>query len=382
MRIVFLSNFINHHQIGVGEELFSLTDGSYRFIETEPMPESFKKRGYPDYSSRDYVVQAWNGEENERYAKSLLMEAEVVVFGGVGKVFELVKNRIDAGLLTFEMGERWLKRGWINTLSPRLQKAFWTYHLHRWSRKPFYYLCASAYAPNDLYLLHEFKDKCYKWGYFTSVKRCDDLVIKEQKSENHISFMWCARFLNWKHPEMPVLLAERLKRNGCRFVIDLFGDGEEFENTKLLIQQKNLEECVLLRGNLPNNEILGEMRRHDIYLFTSDQNEGWGAVLNEAMANGCVPVAADAIGSVPFLVRDGENGMIFKSKDIDSLEEKVNVILNNKKYIMEMSAKAKETMQLWSPKVAAFRLLKLIESLKNGRGTPFTDGPCSKAYPI
>lgn len=379
--IVFVSNFINHHQIGVAEELYTLTNGSYRFVETVPMPDSFKKTGYPDYSSLDFVVKAWENEENYQLANELCITADVVVFGGVGKVLELVKKRINTGLLTIEMGERWLKQGAKNLFSKNLQRFFWSYHLRHWSRKPFYRLCASAYSTNDLYFLHEFKGKCYKWGYFTSIEN-QEIVVKSKNENTCITFMWCARFLDWKHPETPILLAERLKHKGFCFVIDMFGSGEELDNIKRLIHQKNLDDFIKLRGNLPNEEILKEMRKHDIFLFTSDRNEGWGAVLNEAMANGCVPIASKEIGSVPYLIEDGQNGFVFPSCDIDVLESKALQLIENNKIMQSMSCKAVETMQLWSPKVAANRLLVLIESLKKGEESPFLEGPCSKANPI
>lgn len=38
--------------------------------------------------------------------------------------------------------------------------------------------------------------------------------------------MWCSRYLKWKHPEMPVLLAARLKDKGYHFILDMYGNGE------------------------------------------------------------------------------------------------------------------------------------------------------------
>jgi glycosyltransferase involved in cell wall biosynthesis len=45
-----------------------------------------------------------------------------------------------------------------------------------------------------------------------------------------------------------------------------------------------------------------------VFIFTSDRNEGWGAVLNEAMGSGCAVVAADLIGSVPYLIEHKKMG--------------------------------------------------------------------------
>ena len=71
------------------------------------------------------------------------------------------------------------------------------------------------------------------------------------------------------------------------------------------------------------------MRNHDIFIFTSDRQEGWGAVLNEAMDSGSTVVASDAIGSSPFLIKDGQNGFLFKSENHKSLYQKVAYLIDN-----------------------------------------------------
>lgn len=35
--------------------------------------------------------------------------------------------------------------------------------------------------------------------------------------------------------------------------------------------------------------------------------------------------------------------------------------------------------ELWNPRIAAERLLTLIDHLQKGKDTPFVEGPCSKA---
>ena len=196
----------------------------------------------------------------------------------------------------------------------------------------------------------------------------------------------------WKHPELPILMAHNLKKRGYNFVLDMFGSGEYEEQSKKLVGKLGVEDVVRFRGTMSNDALMKEMRKHDIFLFTSDCNEGWGAVANECMANGCVLVASDAIGSVPYLVRNGENGMVFMSASaktsfenpdkiaLDDLSGKVAWLLDHKDGMKKMQHKAACTMQeLWSPKRAAQNLLKLIDALKNGRESLIEEGPCSKA---
>ena len=214
------------------------------------------------------------------------------------------------------------------------------------------------------------------------------ILLKINAINGDISHRWMM-ILMLKHPELPVQMAARLKEKGYKFHIRMYGDeGNAAKYDKIypkkyleeLINQLGVEDSVFLMGNRPNNEIIDAMRKHDIFLFTSDKNEGWGAVANESLANGCVLVASDAIGSSPYLIRDGENGFMFKSKNVESLTEKVEWLLTHPEDMKNMRKCAVQQMkELWSPHKAAKALLLLIDDLMNSRETSIKNGPCSKA---
>lgn len=383
MQLVFFSNFINHHQANVADELYKLTNGNYTFVELCPIYDWLLKGGYSDLSSRPYVLQAWRNKENMDRAMELLYSADVALFS-CPESWKYEALRAKTGKLTFDVSERWLKRGWLNLTSPRLLKYFWYYYTV-FSHENVYKLCSSAFACGDHYKLHSFKDRCYKWGYFTKVDESfsveTHLAVSTLGSVH--TLMWCARFLRWKHPELPIQMAARLKEKGYNFVLDMYGSGEKLELNKALAKYLNVEDVVNFKGNMPNNDILKAMREHELFLFTSDKNEGWGAVANESMSNGCAIVASDAIGSIPFLVNDGVNGCVFESCNLDSLCEKVEWLLDNPEKRLQIAAKAYQTMRdVWSPKNAANNFLKLVKMLQGGNNTLPIDGPCSKAYPI
>ena len=378
MTLVFLTNFINHHQVHVADEFYKLLGDGYKFIATEPVPDAFIQKGYPIFE-RNYLVKAYEDKTMLDYAYKLAEDADVAIIGSAPESF--VRKRLEANKLTFHYSERWFKSGYKSLLSPRFWRFAYKYHLkYRNSRS--YMLCASAYTAKDVNLVGAYKDKCFKWGYFTKVEMLDtnQLVEKLKLNDNYIHIMWCARFLKWKHPELPVKLAARLKSKGYKFVIDMFGSGEELEATKNLAKKMNVEDVVSFYGNKPNDEILAEMRRHDIFLFTSDRNEGWGAVLNEAMSNGCTVVGSDEIGSVPFLIEDGVNGCIFKSRNLDSLEKKVMFLIENPNIRLNMAKNAYHTMvSIWSPVNAARQFIRLVDSLIAGDENNISNiGPGSK----
>ena len=383
MTIVFYTNFINHHQMPLADELYNLTDGNYYFVETEPIYEWLKAGGYSDFSSKPYVVQAWKSSADAARADELLKIADVVLFNPTeGLKYGVAAAKM--GKLCFEISERWLKRGVVNVLSPRLLKNMWCYHT-LFKYKSVYKLCSSAFAASDQYKLQSYKNRCFKWGYFTKVDENSVFVTLNSDVTNteNTPIMWCARFLKLKHPELPIKMASRLKTKGYKFTLNMYGSGDELENSIALVKELNVGDVVKFYGNLPNEQILETMRRHEIFLFTSDKNEGWGAVVNESMINGCVPVGSNKIGSIPYLLKDGENGCIFKSEDLNSLTEKVEWLLNNPNERMRMRVNACNTMRnLWSPANAAKSFIQLIDDLQNGRDVSIKEGPCSKALPL
>ena len=390
MNVVYFGNTLNRHQVYVADALYDLTDGNYVYVETVP-PRKENLSGGKAKSERPYVFRAYEGVDAKLKALRIAREADIVLFGAESLEYEVERMRTTAGL-AFEVSERWLKRGWLNLLSPRLLKNMWYYHT-LFKNKPLYKLCSSAFGAGDQYRLHSFRDKCYKWGYFTKVDEIniEEVINNRQKVEasssvstsRSVTILWCARFLKLKHPELVVKLAQRLKEKGYSVQIDMYGAGAELESTKLLCQNLGVEEMVVFKGSVPNAEIIIAMQKHDIFLFTSDRNEGWGAVLNEAMSNGCTVVASNEIGSVPYLIEDGKNGQIFKSKDLDSLCKRVIYLIDNPVRRKEMAVKAYSTMKdNWSPQRAAENFLRLAEELLAGNKGSILIGPCSKALPI
>jgi glycosyltransferase involved in cell wall biosynthesis len=377
MKLVFYSLVLNHHQACVADEFYKLLGENYAFVETARCIDN--KGATEDYSARPYLVRSWETKKAYEKAMSLALNAEVCVFSGY-EALPFEKARMRKGLLSFDMGERMLKRGWINLASTRIIKMVMAYHLGGWSKKPLYKLCCSAYAASDQYKLKTFQGKCYKWGYFTEVKEIKNDGFKLKSSNDSICIMWCARFLNWKHPELPVKLARRLKDKGYKFQIKMAGSGDLLQKTRKLISKLDVDNCVSLIGNRTNEEILVLMQRSQIFIFTSDQNEGWGAVANESMSNGCVLVASDTIGSTPYLIKEGVTGFSFTSCDVDSMSEKVKWLIEHPHKMQEMQRNAYQQMKdVWNPKHAAESLLTLIKDIQNGQLSSIQEGPCSKA---
>jgi len=114
--------------------------------------------------------------------------------------------------------------------------------------------------------------------------------------------------------------------------------------------------------------------------MTSGRAEGWGAVVNEAMNEGCVVVGGDQAGSVPYLISDGVNGMVFPSGNWRVAAGLVMGLLDDLPAAADLGVKGYTTIATeWNARVAATRLLRVCEDLFAGERPTYTTGPCSYA---
>lgn len=370
--VVFLSNILTHHQVALSESLWKITEGKYTFIETYKGDRKSQLHG-TGFSKKPYVLGYW---DNAEQVNRLLKDADLVISGSAPEF--LVRERIKTGKLLFRYSERPLKRGlelW------RYPDRFLRWHCRNPFWKPIYMLCASAYTARDYKKFGLFKNKTYKWGYFPDTKRYPDIeAMMAEKDTTEI--LWCGRFLVLKHPDDVLKVARELKQKQYRFHMKLIGTGDMEESLRRMIQEEELADRVSLMGPMTPVQVREHMEKAGIYLFTSDRQEGWGAVLNESMNSGCAVIASDAIGSVPYLLEDGKNGLVYKSGNVDQLAEKVEHLLERTEEQKRLGLAAYQTItDIWNAEVAAERLVQLAEYILNGaqRGNLFEKGVCSKA---
>ena len=372
MKIVFLSNYYNHHQKYISEELNKKCE-SFFFVSTSEMREERKNLGYGENTVPTYVIKFQDNRVLDIDDK--IDDCDVTIIGSAP--YDMIKNRIKGKKLVFRYSERPFKNGdSIIKYLPRYIR----WHKQYPKESASYLLCASAYTAYDYSKYGLFKNKAYKWGYFPETKHYDIKKLLEEKKKTHI--LWCGRFLSWKHPDDVISAVKKLRDEGYLFTLDFIGMGTMEEELRNMVNEHSLDNCVSFLGSMKPSEVRFHMEKAGVYLFTSDKQEGWGAVLNESMNSGCAVVASHAIGSVPFLLENNKNGLIYRSGDVDMLYEKIKYLLDNPLEQDRMGKAAYKTItELWNAKVAAERVIRLSEKILSGdkHTNLYESGPCSRA---
>lgn len=373
MQVVFVSNYINHHQLPLSDALYERLSDDYIFLQTEEMAAERVNMGWdPDAALRPYVRKYYEDKEG---CSRLLLEADCVIMGGAEDE-EIIIPRLEQGLFTIRYSERIYREGRWKFVSPRGLKK--KYHDHiRFRKSPVYLLCAGAYVAGDFRLIHAYPGKKMKFGYFPEFIVYDDLD-ELRRNNVRVEILWVARFISLKQPEMMIMLAADLLKKNFDFHITMIGDGPLLEPMKKDVENKGLSEYISFDGSKKPQEVREAMRKADIFVFTSTHLEGWGAVLNESMNSGCFVLAPKQVGAAPYLISDGENGLIFNCRSDVELSKKVADAIKDEKKRKWLAHNAYETIKnTWNAKVAADRLLKFMEDPEH-KIPPYEDGPMSK----
>ncbi len=238
-------------------------------------------------------------------------------------------------------------------------------------------LCAGAYTAGDFKLIGAYPGKLLNFGYFPQTFYYED-VHEKRKSGETVKLLWVSRMIGWKHPDLAVSLAKRLKDAQIKFSLTMVGNGELQDDVLKSIRDNGLDNDIRHITSLSPNEIRELMLESDIFMLTSDNLEGWGAVINEAMNSGCAVVASHKTGAAPMLITDKVNGMLFKSGNIDSLYDKVSTLCKEQELRLRLGTEAYKTItQTWNATAAAKRIMEFIND-KERNVKRYSDGPLSE----
>lgn len=227
-----------------------------------------------------------------------------------------------------------------------LKHPFWRYRREAFEgrRRRFLYEHSAAYV----LLSNRF------YGEFRAVTKLFD-TRKLRAIPNPISDKICTRP---KEKENIVLFCGSLNSlKGCDYLISAWKLFSEYrKNWRLVIVGDGPERAKLeaMATELKNVTFEGYksdpseyFARAKIFAFPS-RREGWGLVLVEAMANGCVPVAFDSYSAVHDIITHGETGYIVPAFDIETYAKSLVELATDDSLRQLLSTHARKSTERFS----------------------------------
>lgn len=347
IKIRFISNFFNHHQKPLCDAIASC-GVDFRFYSTSEMPEEQLRLGYKQMTE-EYVEHYMSSEEQI----GDILSSDAVIFAY--KPSGLLKQCLDRGILTFIYTERLYKRRRWKAFLPTMIMKYRSMYMS--SKSMPYILCAGAYVKDDFAIFGFPKERCFKWGYFP--ESTPTYIKRDFKGK--LNIIWVGRFIDWKHPDIAAKVSMSLQKKEIPHHLHMLGTGQLVDKIRRFVNKNRLPN-ITLHGAVQSSKVKDYMRNAHILLMTSDEQEGWGAVVNEGMSCGCIVIAFNKVGSIPYLIQDKVNGYVYCRPKVEDIVEIIESNYRCGGFNSTVSDKAVDTIEYeWNEVIAAKRLVNFIK---------------------
>ena len=160
--------------------------------------------------------------------------------------------------------------------------------------------------------------------------------------------LYASKFMARKKPddllEAYVSLSEDGKSEPHPYLL-FVGDGEMNEALRARARETGWDSIKFL-GFRNQSELPAYFKLCDVFVLPSF-HEPWGLVINEVMNAGRAVIVSDQVGCAPDLVKNGENGFVFKAGDVAGLSRALAETLQDPETCKAMGEKSLEIISGW-----------------------------------
>jgi glycosyltransferase involved in cell wall biosynthesis len=167
-------------------------------------------------------------------------------------------------------------------------------------------------------------------------------------------FLYVGQIESYKGINLMLAALARLP-DDMRWQLDIVGDG-----SMMPLLRRQRDQHVSLRGKLPPEDVIRTYANATVLIVPSLCEENAPMVIAEAASQG-LPAVAAAIGGIPEMVKDGENGLLFEPGNADDLALQLRRIDEHSEILEPMRKKAIESAARYAPDKVTGEYLKLME---------------------
>jgi len=160
--------------------------------------------------------------------------------------------------------------------------------------------------------------------------------IRDKHFIPHHSFLilfihWLSKRKGVNH--IPVIASSILnKYNDVLFIV--IGDGPYKNKLKNILETTQLDSSVLMKGAIPNKDILEYYIMSDLFILPSEE-EGFPRVLLECMAMG-VPFVTMNVGGIRDIITENQKRTLIRNDDLDNFINKIEYLMNNECILLNL----------------------------------------------
>jgi len=211
------------------------------------------------------------------------------------------------------------------------------------------------------------------WVNGVDCQKLPDDLIKQLKNEeqttNKLVLITISRLNVEKRIEKSIQILNHLvnKKNFSSVLLYIVGDGPEYNNLLKMVNNFNLNDYVVFKGAIPNNEVKKYLNISDIFISTFVSSNVGNPLLEAIRANKIIVTLNN--GDTGSWIKHMYNGLIYDENEnfIKKASEDILELINNKylqdKIINNIKKTEKEKLWTWEERMNAE--IKEVEKLLN-----------------
>ncbi len=197
--------------------------------------------------------------------------------------------------------------------------------------------------------------------------RIKQAIIEKQSSTNrHFRIGIAGRLVAVKRVDLFIQSAIYFKQHYPEYSVDfyIYGDGPLLNDLQAQVKNHQAENYIHFAGHC--DDIAQQLQTLDTLLMTSD-HEGLPMILLEAMCLK-VPIIAHAVGSIPYLLDQGQCGLLVHEHQSETFAEAIHQRLTHPKQSQKLTQNAFERVkQHYSSRQTAENYLQLYKQLAGAK---------------
>lgn len=185
-------------------------------------------------------------------------------------------------------------------------------------------------------------------------------------TKDYLTILWVGKFDFRKRLDLAIAIVSQIKLSCPKIILKIYGTGNknQIDEAKSLAQRMDVESIVQWMGNCSNGQVTEDMRKADIFLFTS-VNEDTSTVVLEAISNHLPVLCFDTCG-MAHVIND-EVGIKIPltnpQQSVKDFAEKIKYLYTHRDVLKQMSGNCQKRAKELSWENKAKQMVELYEKV-------------------
>lgn len=167
--------------------------------------------------------------------------------------------------------------------------------------------------------------KLRRFAYLT--EQSENLNKTRKKQNGPIKLLFLGRLIDYKGVRQVIDAAILLKNKGIDYSLEIIGNGALKAELEHKVTFNDLTSLVKFKEPVPNIDVDEILYNSDLILLPNQGNEGWGAIVNEALFVGTPVICSKFTGSSVLV--NSERGIVLDSPTAQRLAFEIENIMTN-----------------------------------------------------